>query len=176
MAGDGRRAPESSELWNITLNGGSFIGQAKSVKLPELKVKTEDWRSGGMDVGVKVDSGMESIAFEFTVGEVHPLLLEQFGRLDRYSLVVFKQAFRQPGGDGAGPKRVAQVITGRGSLNILTQTNPEPGKPQETSVTIDCVYYKLEKAGVTYHEIDAFAGTRIIAGVDQMAAARALIE
>ena len=57
------------------------MGKVKTVTLPKLARKTEDYRGGGMNGTVKVDLGMsdDGLVLESTYGGLDLLTLRQFG-------------------------------------------------------------------------------------------------
>ena len=49
--------PSKLKNMNYFNEGNSYLGQIKTVTLPKLTRKTEDYRGGGMNATVKVDLG-----------------------------------------------------------------------------------------------------------------------
>ena len=66
---------------NYFNEGNSYLGQIKTVTLPKLTRKTEDYRGGGMNAPVKVDLGFgdDGLVIESTFGGLELLTLRQFG-------------------------------------------------------------------------------------------------
>jgi P2 family phage contractile tail tube protein len=73
---------------------------APELSPPKLKMKTEDYRAGGMDAPVKIDQGMEGRQAAFSMGSVERDVLKFFGLADNNA---FNATFR-----GASATRAAR--------------------------------------------------------------------
>ncbi|MDC5385070.1 phage major tail tube protein, partial [Acinetobacter baumannii] len=73
--------PKKLKLMDLFNEGVSYFGQTGEVTIPKLARKLENWRGGGMDGNVKVDLGFgdDITNFQWKLGGVDPLILEQFG-------------------------------------------------------------------------------------------------
>ncbi|MDW5428971.1 phage major tail tube protein, partial [Acinetobacter baumannii] len=73
--------PPKLKNMNFFNEGNSYLGKVKTVTLPKLARKTEDYRGGGMNGTVKVDLGMsdDGLVLESTYGGLDLLTLRQFG-------------------------------------------------------------------------------------------------
>ena len=73
--------PSKLKNMNLFNEGESYLGEIKTVVLPKLSRKTEDYRGGGMNGTVKTDMGMsdDGLVLESTFGGLDLLTLRQYG-------------------------------------------------------------------------------------------------
>ena len=73
--------PRKLKNMNLFNEGESYLGQIKTVVLPKLTRKMEDYRGGGMNAPLKIDMGMgdDGLVLESTFGGLDLLTLRQFG-------------------------------------------------------------------------------------------------
>ena len=157
-------------LYNCTahVDGRGYAGRATSVTPPKLKIKTDDFRAGGMDATIKVDQGMEALDASFSMSTMEYEVLRFFGLVDQGAFnAVFRAVFMDRNGK---TKNVAAYM--RGMLHEIDPGDWKPGDKYEAKFSVSCDYYKLEIAGQIVHEIDIFAYKRVINGVDQLAEVR----
>jgi P2 family phage contractile tail tube protein len=160
--------PETLNNMALYVDGRGFAGRAPEVSPPKLKIKTEDYRAGGMDAPVKVDQGMEGLQAAFTMGSVERDVLKFFGLADNSAFnATFRGAFRDTRGK---VKSVALIM--RGMLSEFDPGSWKPGSTSELKYTVDLLYYKAEIDGAVICEIDVLNMIRIIDGVDQLADVR----
>ncbi len=62
--------PRKLKLMNVFLNGYSYQGVAKSVTLPKLTRKLENYRGAGMNGSAPVDLGLDddALSMEWSLG------------------------------------------------------------------------------------------------------------
>ncbi|KAG8154146.1 phage major tail tube protein [Burkholderia catarinensis] len=160
--------PETLYNCNTFVDGRSYAGRATSMTPPKLKIKTDDYRAGGMDATVKVDQGMEALDASFAMATMEYEVLRFFGLVDQGA---FNGVFRSVFMDRRGKtKKVAVYL--RGMLYEVDPGDWKPGDKVEAKFSVSCDYYKLEIDGAIVHEIDVFACKRVINGVDQLAEVR----
>ncbi|WP_284890565.1 phage major tail tube protein [Burkholderia sp. lyk4-R2A-23] len=160
--------PETLYNCNTFVDGRSYAGRATSMTPPKLKIKTDDFRAGGMDAAVKIDQGMEPLDASFAMATMEYEVLRFFGLVDQGA---FNGVFRAVFMDRSGKTKSAAVYL-RGMLYEVDPGDWKPGDKVEAKFSVSCDYYKLEVAGVIVHEIDIFACKRVINGVDQLAEVR----
>lgn len=163
--------PQTLYNFNLFVDGSSYAGVATQLTLPKLKVKTEDYRAGGMDAPVKMDMGLEAMDAAFSMSGVAKDVLKYFGVADGTG---FKGTFRGAFKDQKGAV-VAAVATFNGMLQEVDMGDWKTGEKGETKYTVNCSYYKLEVDGAAVIEIDPVAGIRMVNGQDQLADVRAAI-
>ncbi|MFV3366567.1 phage major tail tube protein [Pseudomonas sp. NY15435] len=154
---------------NLFVDGVSFAGDVPSLTLPALKVKTQEYRAGGMDAPILLDMGLEAMEAKFTTNGARREAMKFFGLSDQGSFNgTFRGSFKtQKGGT------VPVVATVRG---LLKEVDPGEWKSNELAActySVAVTYYKLEIEGREMFEIDPVNSVRKINGVDQLAALRA---
>ena len=163
--------PQTLYNFNLFVDGNSYAGVASQVTLPKLKVKTEDYRAGGMDAPVKMDMGLEALDAAFSMTGVAKDVLKFFGLSDQNSFNgSFRGAFKNQKGEV-----VAAVATFRGLLQEVDMGDWKTGEKGETKYSVGCSYYKLEIDGRVMYEIDPLNMVMVVDGVDQAAAERSAL-
>lgn len=166
--------PPKLKNLNLFNEGNSYLGQVKTVTLPKLARKTEDYRGGGMNSTVKVDLGMsdDGLVLESTLGGLDLITLRQFGmeKIDGVYLR-FAGAYQR---DDTGEVDAVEVVV-KGRHEEIDGGDSEPGEDTEHKVVTNCVYYKLTVNGVVEAEIDILGFKEIIGGVDRLEKQRSAI-
>lgn len=166
----------SNKLKNMNLfnEGNSYQGQAKTVTLPKLSRKTEDYRAAGMNGSVKVDMGMsdDGLVLESTFGGLELQTIRQFAspKIDGVYMR-FAGAYQQ---DDTGEYSAVEVVV-RGRHEEIDMGDAEVGEDTEFKVVTNCTYYKLTVDGEVIVEIDTIHMIEIIDGVDRLAEQRKAI-
>ncbi|KVH43541.1 phage major tail tube protein [Burkholderia diffusa] len=160
--------PETLYNCNTFVDGRSYAGRATSMTPPKLKLKTDDFRAGGMDAAVKVNQGMEALEASFAMATMEYDVLKFFGLVDQGA---FNGVFRAVFKDRSGNSK-SVVVYLRGMLYEVDPGEWKPGDKVDAKFNVSCDYYKLEIDGAIVHEIDIFACKRVINGVDQLADVR----
>lgn len=156
-------------LFNEGLN---YLGEVKSVKLPTLTRKMEEWRGGGMGGPNKMDMGMEALELEATFGGPMRDILRQWGVARVGGVYLrFVGAYQN---DETGNVDTIEVIV-RGRHEEIDMGDAETGEASEFKVKTVCAYYKLVWNGRTEIEINFADMTEIIGGVDRSAEIRAAL-
>jgi uncharacterized protein len=156
--------PKVITNFNAFIGGTSYLGLVRTAKLPDLKLKTEDYRGGGMDGHVAQDMGMEAMSAEVTFAQFDPRLITTLGT--RQSLVL------RPAARGHDGSVDAIIVTLRGRWTGIEGASLEPGKAAELKLTCAADYFRYQHNFKELVEIDVQGGVRMIGGVDQMAAMR----
>ena len=162
--------PAKLKRQNLFLNGSNYAGEAKSVKLPNIKYKTEGYRAGKMSGEAKWRSGIDDSKLEFTLGGLSAPTIRAIGttQLDGAQLR-FAGAYQR---DDTGQISAVEVLV-QGQINETDFGDAETGKDTEHKFTVDWVYYKLTIDGVDEVEIDLLNGIEKFGGVDVAAGLRA---
>ena len=71
--------PKILKNFNLNVQGQGFAGLCDAVRLPDLRIKIDEHRAGGMDAPIPIDLGMEKIEIGFTMAEHNPMIFNQFG-------------------------------------------------------------------------------------------------
>lgn len=162
-------------LKNLMLfnEGLAYLGEVKSVSLPPLSRKIEEWRGGGMAGPVGIDMGMDGLQeLGSTFGGPMRDILRQFGVTTIAGVYLrFVGAYQQ---DDTSAIDSVEVIV-RGRHKEIEMGDQEVGEAGEFGVTTVLAYYKLVWNGRTEIEYDPINGIFIVNGVDLLAAERAAL-
>ncbi|WP_062731900.1 phage major tail tube protein [Sphingobium abikonense] len=164
--------PRTLKNMNLFNEGLAYGGEAKTVSLPTLTRKMEEYRGGGMNAPVMMDMGMEAMEMSFTGGGPLRDVLRQWGvpTIDGVYLR-FAGGYQQ---DDSGAVDAIEVIV-RGRYSEIEMGDQEVGEPGEFTATMALAYYKLVWNGRTEIEIDPINMIEIVGGVDRTAELRAAI-
>ena len=166
--------PRKLKNMNLFNEGQSLLGEIKSVTLPKLTRKMEDWRGGGMNGTLKIDLGMgdDGLVLESTYGGLELLTLRQFGMASVDGVYQrFAGAYQR---DDSGVVDAVEVVV-KGRHEEIDMGDQEPGEDTEHKVVTNCVYYKLTVNGKVELEIDVLGFKEIVNGVDRLAEQRKAI-
>ncbi|WP_288804068.1 phage major tail tube protein [uncultured Novosphingobium sp.] len=150
--------------------GLAYLGECKSITLPVLTRKMEEWKVGG---GVlKMDMGQEAMSMTHTYGGPMREILRQYGvtTVDG-TYLRFAGNYQQE--DTASIDTIEVIVRGRHSE--IDMGDAEDGEAGEFKVSTEVAYYKLVWNGRTELEIDPLNMIFVVDGVDLMAERRAAI-
>lgn len=165
-------APKILKAFNLFVDGVNFAGLVDEVTPPELTVKTEEHRAGGMNAPIAIDLGLDKLELQMTTAEHHTALYGQFGLVaGAETQVMLRGAVQEEGSNRVS----AIVIHARGQIVKLASDAWKAGSKAPVKTTLACRYYRFERDGVTEIEIDPINRKRVIGGVDQEAAVRAVL-
>lgn len=153
---------------NLFVDGRGYAGQVEEFNPPKLKLKTEDFRAGGMDAPVELTMGLEKLEADFTLISFDSDVLGHFGVAEGFS-VPFTMRGALESLDGTVK---AVVITLRGKIKEMDPGTWKSGEKPSLKCSLALNYYKLEHDGATIHEIDVENMVRVINGVDALATTR----
>ena len=71
--------PKKLKRMSVFNDGSIYQGETKSMTVPKLGRKMEDYRGGGMSGSVKIDHGMETMECEHEYGGFMPDFMRQWG-------------------------------------------------------------------------------------------------
>ena len=134
--------PRKLKLMNVFLNGYSYQGVAKSVTLPKLTRKLENYRGAGMNGSAPVDLGLDddALSMEWSLGG--------------FPNSVIWELYAATGVD-AVPIR---FDTGEG----------KQGEDTESKISVGCTYFRLTMDGKELVEIDTINMIEKVNGVDRL--------
>jgi P2 family phage contractile tail tube protein len=158
--------PRKIRNFSSFIDGVGYAGKVTEGSLPELKIKTEAHRGGGMDGSIAQDMGMEGLQAAITLAEWPPELIKMFGTRQR---MTFRPA--SMGEDDFSAE--AYVSTMGGRFTVTNFGDLKPGGDTPLKLTLEVDYFRMVLDGDVLFEIDVEAGKRIIGGVDQLAEIRA---
>jgi P2 family phage contractile tail tube protein len=157
---------------NAFFDGINYAGQVDEFHPPQLEVMTEPYKSGGMDVPVLLDMGMEPLEGRLIINGYEQSAFAGFGLADAKATTM-----RVLGGledyDGT-TSSVEWIMTGNVTTLGMGRIRGR-GETPRTMISIACVEYQIIQAGITIIDIDVLNMTRLINGVDRLAELRAAI-
>lgn len=144
-----------------------YLGKVQELEPPKLSLKTEEYRSGGMDAPVEIDMGMEKLEATATFAEYSPELFEKFGVIDGKDVpFTFRGSIR------ADAESDAVIIEMQGRIKELDSGSWKAGDDSTLKISIALRYYKMTIAGKEVVEVDSVNMIRKIGGVDQLSSER----
>lgn len=166
--------PKKLKNMNLFNDGVSYVGQSKSVTLPKLSRKFEQFRGGGMDGPVKADLGHsdDGIQLEWTLGGWDLTALRQYGAVSVSGVMLRWAGSIQR--DDTGDVSAVEVVV-RGRHEEIDMGDAESGEDTEHKFTTTCSYYKLTIDGNVEVEIDLLNFIFNVNGKDMLAEHRKAI-
>lgn len=162
-----RRLPKSLKGFTVYVDGFGFLGRLAGGALPKIKIKTEEYKDGGMDGATDLDFGLEKMEATLTFAEYDRTIMKAVGRRD-IPITLRGSA------EDENENSEAIVANLRG---LVVEGDPgewKAGEPKvEAKLTMTPDFYRLTIAGDEIYNIDTLASVRRIGGVDQLAQRRA---
>lgn len=160
------QTPRVLKNFNTFVNGVGYAGRVEEIELPEIAIKMEEWRGGGMDGSTELDMGMEVMTSKITMGEYIPDLVTALANGSR---IQFRGSLKRD--SDLASVRVIVELGAR--FKKFTPGSWKAGDiaKGEHELTVD--YFRWNQAGVDLMEIDVINMKRVIGGVDQLAGMRA---
>lgn len=157
--------------FNLYVDGRGYAGNVDEVQLPALKITAEDYRAGGMDAPIEIDMGTEKLEATFKVSKFDRDLLTKWGVGPGTRVpLVLRGAIESLDGSV-----IPVVVKLTGSIHDLEFDAIAPGAKAGLSFRMAATSYAYEQDGETLIDIDVLNMTRVIGGVDRLAAQRAAI-
>ena len=156
-------------LRNMTafVDGRGYLGKVKSVELPKLTIKTREHRSGGMDIPIEIDIGMEKMESTLSFLEFSRELIGQFGRTEGTEVPITVRGVQTNGQESE-----SIIAHMRGMIRVIDPGSWSVGEDTEIKIEMAVNYYKLEIGGLEVVEIDVLNMVRRIDRVDILAGQR----
>lgn len=161
--------PRTLRMFNVFLNGVSFIDQCLELKLPKIAMKTEDFQGAGMLGPVKLLKAIEALEIEHTYnGPIRDIVADFGAEKHDASLLRFMGSYSE---EGSGSDQAVEIVV-RGRHNEFDQGDAKAGENGNWKVKSDLTYYKQTVNGEVWLEIDVVHKIFIVMGVDRLAAHR----
>lgn len=158
--------PRILKNFNVFVNGTGLAGLCDEAEIPEVKIKSEEHRSGGMDGVFEVDMGMEAMKAKLTFSEPLPEVITALGAGTRIQL-------RGSYVRDTDQSRVAVIVELQARGSSFGGGTLKAGEKAQTTSEFYVDYYRYNLAGDDLIEIDVVNMVRNIGGVDQLAGIRA---
>lgn len=156
---------------NLIVDGKGYAGQIEEFSPPELTLTTEEFRGGGMDAAIDIETGMEKPTVSFILKGHSTDVLALWG-VKKGGNVQLSAKGSLEDLDGTTS---AVVHAMQGLITSLAPGTWGPNKVPALTVNMSLRYYRQDVAGQTIHEIDVLNMIRMINGEDQLAEHRANI-
>lgn len=148
----------------VFVDGFGKLGDCESATLPQLTLRMEEFRGGGMDTPVEVDLGTEKLEFGFTMTSIDEQVIEKFGLFPGQ-----QKAFTLRGSLASHSGETSNVVVHmRGTLKSVNIAQMTAGTKVTTEFMVALDYYKLSKGDRVMIELDIENVKRIVGGVDQL--------
>lgn len=168
--------PRVLSHFQLFIKDNGYAGICSEVVLPELKIKTEKWRAGGMDGNISIDLGMEDMEAEFTLGEYVAEVLQCFGFKQSGNIAVSVRGCMTGAPLTESPTvEIPIVVEMRGKILNIPLGTWKAGEKSELKFKMEVQMIKMSIMGEEIFHIDPANMIRIVQGVDQLAGVKAAI-
>ena len=164
--------PRTLKNFALFVDGISYVGEVPEVKLPTLKRKMDDYRSGGMNGPVKTDLGMDGMELEWTAAGYIREAYEQWGAA-KHDAVLLRFAGALQSDDSEGVDALEVVMRGR--ISEIDPGSAKAGEGTELKYKFALSYYNLTINGENLIEIDVVNMVETENGTDRLAEVRAAL-
>lgn len=161
--------PRILKNFGVFVNGRGYFGEVDEAELPELNMKVEEHRGGGMDAPTEIDMGMEALTAKLSFADMTPELLRLVATMNSNAARIQLRGSFVRDTDNS---RLRVIVELGGGFKKLTMGTWKSGDKSKQEYELRLNYYRLEVAGETVIEIDVENMKRIIGGVDQLAGIR----
>jgi hypothetical protein len=157
--------------FNLFVDGRGYAGNVSEYTAPTLAVQLEDFRAGGMDAPIGLDMGMEALEATFVLSAYDFHVLQMWGVTEGEQVILTARGAIESY-DGLVKASVHRL---RGKVSRVERGTWSPGQQAPLTVAVRCDFFSEDLDGRQIHEIDIPNMTRIVNGVDQLAARRAAL-
>ncbi len=159
-----KKLPPVLKNFNVFVDSDSYAGLAKSITLPEIVKKTEDYRAAGMIADISLDLGFEKLEATITYTGVDSRHFSQLATCGVSDLPIrFVGAYTSQ--DTC--ELISRDVYMRGMITTLPLGELTLGEINEQELTYSVTYLKVVDNGVTLLEIDAVNGVYVVNGVNK---------
>lgn len=162
--------PKVLNNFNVFVGGRSYAGKA-DISTPELAIKMESHRAGGMDAGVDIDMGMETPELNIKFHEYDADVIKLFGQTGTAPVTVIARGALK-GDDGVVTPVLIEM---RGRAKKMAPGDWKGGEKAVQEFNVSCTYYRWNQNNEDLIEVDVENMIRKIGGVDQLAEVRGAI-
>ncbi|MGK3732511.1 phage major tail tube protein [Escherichia coli] len=160
--------PRKLKLMNVFLNGYSYQGVAKSVTLPKLTRKLENYRCAGMNGSGPVDLGLDddALSMEWSLGGFPDSVIWELYAATGVDAVPIRFAGSYQRDDTG--ETVAVEVVMRGRQKEIDTGEGKQGEDTESKISVVCTYFGLTMDGKELVEIDTINMIEKVNGVDRL--------
>ena len=157
--------PRVLKNFSVFIDGLGYHGLVDEAELPEVKIKMEEYRAGGMDGSYEIDMGQEAMVAKLTFAEYPANVLKAMGNNQRIQL---RGALRRD----TDASVVPVIVELGGRLKCFTPGSWKAGDMAKSEHEVAVDYFRWNQGGVDLMEIDVVNMKRVIGGVDQLSGLR----
>ena len=152
-----------------------YAGRVEEVSLPKLSIKTQELETGGMDIPVELDMGMQKLDATLTLCEYDSAVIKQFGltQFDPTS-PISKVKLLGAVDDETGTLQQVKIVL-EGLYTEVDMGSWKANEKQTLTVNMNVRRYELAIDGEQLVFIDTINMIRSIGGVDQLSNMRSTI-
>lgn len=148
----------------VFVDGFGKLGDCESATLPQLTLRMEEFRGGGMDTPVEVDLGTEKLEFSFSMTSIDEQVIENWGLFPGQ-----QKAFTMRGSLASHSGETSNIVVHmRGTLKAVNIGAMTAGTKVSVEFMVAVDYYKLSKGDRVLVELDIENVKRVVGGVDQL--------
>lgn len=164
--------PRKLKRMNVFIDGVGYAGECKTLTLPKLSRKMEEYRGGGMTGPAKIDLGHEIIEVEHEYGGFMPAIMAGWGATEVAATQIrFMGAYQN---DDTGAVDLVEIFV-RGRHEEVEGGDAKVGEDTTFKAKTTCTYYRCEMNGAVLVELDVINGVEKSGGVDRAAAINAVM-
>ncbi|PSN05976.1 phage major tail tube protein [Siccibacter turicensis] len=160
--------PRKLKLMNVFMDGYSYMGVAKSMTLPKLTRKLENYRGAGMNGSAPVDLGLDddALSLELSLGGFpDEVIWKMYGSPNIDAAPIrFAGSYQR---DDTG-EVVAVEVSMRGRIKEIDTGEGKQGEDTEAKLSVACTYFKLSLDGKELVEIDTINMIERVNGTDRL--------
>lgn len=146
---------------SLFADGNRYVNEITEFSPPKIALQTEDYRGGGMDAPIEMETGMEKLEGSFKVSRFDKDLLRHFGLAPGKQITISVRGAYQDDG-----KVIPVVHNMTGTWKEIDPGTAKSGSLAEISISISIKRYTLTIDGKEAIHVDIEALTRRINGED----------
>jgi len=148
---------------SLFVDGNRFVNEVTEVTPPKMALITEDYRGGGMDTAIEIETGLEKLEASFKVSRYDINALRHFG------LAPSQQVSISVRGAYSDDGRVVPVVFNMtGTWKEVDLGTMKTGEMPEINVMMALKRYTMEVDGQEVYHVDAEALSRRINGTETL--------
>lgn len=161
-----KQLPAVLKNYNVFVDGDSYAGTVKTIELPELVKKTEEYRGAGMVGDIELDMGFEKMEMTVTYTGVDSRHFKHLAYCSLSDLPIRYVGAYERQNDCT---HVVREIYMRGSLKEMQLGEMELGSINEQELKYGVTYLRVVDDGVELIELDFINGIYRVGGIDKTA-------
>lgn len=167
-----KQLPAVLKNFNVFVDFDSYAGSLKTIELPEIVKKTEEYRGAGMLGDIVLDMGFEKLELTVTYTGIDPRHFSQLAKCDVSGLPIrFIGAYERQ--DIC--LHTVREISMRGMMTEMPLGEMALGEINEQEIKYGVTYIKVVDDGYELLELDLVNGIYKVGGVDKSGGVNSLL-